>query len=157
MRKIIIVILGIIGILGILSLVPKKGEIKNDQSVNLDSSSISITEESVQKVEVFLFHRTQRCITCITIGKLCSKTIEERFSSEVSSDKVVFLEVNIDDPENKALAEKYQASGSSLFINAIKDGSDNIEEDINVWRLSGNEEAFKNYLTDKINSLLNKQ
>jgi len=166
MKKIIIVvILGIAGVLGILSAIPKK-EAANSQTANLEAaskpqqkntSSMSIAVASAEKVEVFLFHRTQRCITCITIGKLSSQTVEDRFGAEVLSGKVVFREVNIDEPQNKALAEKFRASGSSLFINAIREGNDNIQEDMQVWRLTNDPQAFKNYLSGKINSLLGKQ
>jgi len=83
--------------------------------------------------------------------------VEENFGQEVLAGKVVFREVNIDEPQNKALAEKFQAGGSSLFINAIREGSDNIQEDMEVWRLTNNPQAFKNYLTNKINGLLGKQ
>jgi hypothetical protein len=160
----ILIILGIIGVLGILSAVPKK-DASNGQSANLDSASkqqkdtsnMSIAVAPAQKVEVFLFHRTQRCTTCITIGKLSGQTVEEKFGPEVLSGKVEFREVNIDEPQNKALAEKFQASGSSLFINAIREGGDNIQEDMEVWRLTNDPAAFKNYLANKINVLLGKQ
>ena len=160
----ILAVLGIIGALGTLSAVPKK-DAASEQSANLDSaakpqkdtSNMSIAVASAQKVEVFLFHRTQRCTTCIAIGKLSGQTVEERFGQEVLSGKVVFREVNVDEPQNKELAEKFKASGSALFINAIRGGSDNIQEDVNVWRLTGDEAAFKNYLAGKINGLLGKQ
>lgn len=59
-------------------------------------------------------------------------------------------------PENKELAQKFQASGSALYLNAIKDGVDNIEQDIKVWSLVGNTAKFKDYLEGRINSLLGK-
>ena len=166
MKKIIIVvILGIAGVLGILSAIPKK-EAASSQTANLDTASkprqkntsnMSIAAEPAEKVELFLFHRTQRCTTCIAIGKLSGQTVEERFGPEALSGKVVFREVNIDEPRNKALAEKFQASGSSLFLNAIREGSDNIQEDMQAWRLTNDPQAFKDYLSGKINSLLGKQ
>ena len=118
---------------------------------------MSIAAAPAQKVEVFLFHRTQRCTTCIAIGKLSGQTIEERFGLEVLSGKVAFREVNIDEPQNKELAEKFKAGGSALFINTIRDGNDNIQEDMEVWRLTDDPAAFKNYLADKINGLLGRQ
>ena len=166
-KKIIITILAVFGITGalwMLSTAPKK-DAANDQPASLDSAAeqqkdtnnMSIAVAPAQKVEVFLFHRTQRCTTCIAIGKLSGQTVQERFGPEVLSGKIVFREVNIDEPENKALAEKFKASGSSLFINAIRNGNDNIQEDMEVWRLTGDQAAFKNYLTGKINVLLGKQ
>jgi hypothetical protein len=161
---VILMILGIAGILGVLSAIPKK-DAQNGQEANLnnaasrqkDTGNMSIAAEPAQKVEVFLFHRTQRCTTCIAIGKLSGQTVEERFGPEVLAGKVVFREVNIDQPQNKALAEKFQAGGSSLFINAVREGSDNIQEDAEVWRLTNDPQAFKNYLAGKINGLLGKQ
>jgi hypothetical protein len=160
----ILVSLGIIGILGIMSAVPKENAMNGQtpdpgmsSSPRENTSNMSVAVASAQKVEVFLFHRTQRCATCIAIGKLSGQTVEERFGQEVMSGKVVFREVNIDEPQNKELAEKFQAGGSALFINTIRDGSDNIQEDMNVWRLAGDEETFKKYLADKINTLLGKR
>ena len=166
-KKIIISIvafLGIAGILGIMSAAPKKNTI-SERTIDtefalkpqIDTGNMSIVVEPAQKVEVFLFHRTQRCVTCIAIGKLSGQTVNEWFGQEVLSGKVVFREVNVDEPQNKELAEKFKASGSALFINAIRGGSDNIQEDVNVWRLTGDEVAFKNYLAGKINGLLGKQ
>jgi len=106
------------------------------------------------KVEVFLFHATQRCPTCIAIGKLSEKTVQEKFSEEVKSGRIVFKEINIDLPENKELAAKFQASGSALYINAIKNGQEKIEQDTKVWRLTGDEIAFVNYLENKLNMIM---
>lgn len=126
----------------------------NSESKELNTSIVPITK--ADKVEVFLFHATQRCTTCIAIGRLAGETVNEYFQSELKDGKIEFREVNIDLTENKTLAEKFQASGSSLFLNAISDGKDNIAEDVNVWRLTQNPTRFKNYLKGKIDNLLGK-
>jgi len=106
------------------------------------------------KVQVFLFHATQRCPTCIRIGQWAKATVEERFPEQLKSGKIEFREINIDLPENKALAEKFQAGGSALYINSIKDGQDNIAEDTMVWQLAGGTaDKFKDYLSNKINTI----
>ena len=110
--------------------------------------------KSADKIEVVNFHRTQRCWSCSTLGKLSEKTVNEKFADEVASGRVIFKAVNVELPENKEIVNLYRASGSSLYINAIKDGQDNISEDVTVWRLTTNEIQFKNYLRDKINNLL---
>jgi hypothetical protein len=106
------------------------------------------------KVEVFLFHATQRCSTCIAIGKLSEKTVLEKFPEEVKSGRIVFREINIDLPENKELSKKFQAAGSALYINAIKNGQDKIEQDTKVWRLTSDEVAFVSYLENKLNMIM---
>ena len=112
--------------------------------------------EKADKVEVFLFHGTQRCATCIAIGKLAGETVSEYFQPELRDGRIEFKEINIDLPENQALAEKFQASGSALFINTIIKGEDHIEQDAKVWRLTQDEAQFKSYLKNKLDNLLGK-
>lgn len=131
----------------------------NTNKVDSEQKSIVKTAEvqnskPAEKIQVFLFHPTQRCITCITIGKYAKETVEQKFPEELKSGKIEFREVNIDLPENKELATKFKAAGSSLFINPIVDGEDNIKEDTQVWWLVSNEQGFISYLSDKIKTLL---
>ncbi|MPN47603.1 hypothetical protein SDC9_195206 [bioreactor metagenome] len=107
-----------------------------------------------EKIEIFVFHATQRCISCINIGKYAKATIEEKFPEELKSGKITFREVNIDLPENEKMAKDYGVTGSALFINAIKDGKDNHEEDTIVWRLVTNEVQMKSYFESKLKKLL---
>jgi thiol-disulfide isomerase/thioredoxin len=157
-KKIIIGSLIVLGILIVLIIAnlnsPKSEAIAENQFQSQRQSSLQ--KQSADKVQVFLFHSTQRCTTCIAIGKLAGETVDEYFQPELRDGKIEFREINIDLPENKELAQKFQASGSSLFINAIYSGKDNITEDAMVWRLTQNEVQFKSYLKDKINNLLRK-
>ncbi len=106
-----------------------------------------------EKIQVFLFYNTQRCYSCVTIGKYVKETVEQNFQKELNSGKIEFKEINIDLPENKELANKFKAAGSSLFLNPIIDGRDNIKEDTQVWRLVSNEQAFIGYLSDMLKGM----
>jgi len=107
-----------------------------------------------EKIEVFVFHATRRCISCINIGKFTKAVIEEKFPEAVKSGKIVFKTINIDLLENFKTAQDYGVSGSALYINAIKDGKDNHEEDTTVWRLVTNEAQMKTYFEAKLKALL---
>jgi hypothetical protein len=120
------------------------------------SSSVAQTITPADKIEVVNFFGTQRCVSCLTIGKLSKQTIDEKFSDEVKSGKIVFKEINGELPENRDVVMKYQARGSSLFINAIRGEKEDIKEDVTVWRLVSNEEQFISYLEGKLNGLLGK-
>lgn len=124
------------------------------EQTNINYSVIDIKSPKVEKIEIFLFHATQRCISCINIGKFAKQTINNNFSEELSAEKIVFKEINIDLPENYQLVKKFQASGSSLFINTIREGKDHIEQDLKVWRLVGNEVDFESYFKEKIKNIL---
>lgn len=123
---------------------------------DVQSQTPLVSKQPAEKVQIFLFHATRRCTTCMAIGRLAGETVDEYFQPERQAGRVEFREINIDLPENKELAKKFQASGSSLFINAVYNGRDNISEDIMVWRLTTNETQFKNYLKNKISNFLGK-
>ncbi len=145
-KKIIFVVVGIM-ILGGMFFTMQS--IQTSAKKDVQNENISKTEQGVQKaekIEVFVFHATQRCISCITIGKFAGETVNEFFQPELRDARIEFREINVDLPENKELATKFQASGSALFINTIIDGQDHIAEDTKVWRLVQNEAQFKAYL-----------
>lgn len=146
MNKKTIVIIGVVITLILLNIIfikPKNNFINNSDIIG------------ATKVQVFMFHATQRCSTCIRIGRLLKDTVQERFAEQLKSGKIEFREINVDLQENRVLAEKFQATGSSLFINAIKDGKENIQEDTMVWQLvGGNAVDFKDYLENKLNNIL---
>jgi hypothetical protein len=108
------------------------------------------------KIEVVHFHGTQQCWSCITVGEYALKTIKEKFPEEYASGKIVYKDINGELKENQDIVVKYQARGSSLFINAIRGDKDDITEDTTVWRLVNNESQFVSYFENKLNTLLGK-
>jgi len=105
-------------------------------------------------IEVVHFHGTHQCASCIAVGKYALQTIQEKFPQEVASGKIRFKEINIDLSENKEIVTKYQTGGSSLFINAIRGTTDDIQQDSTVWQLVNNEEKYINYFEGKLKTLL---
>lgn len=110
--------------------------------------------QRADKVEVFLFHATNRCFSCETIGQWAGETVNEYYPSEIQAGRIEFREINIDLPENRDLAEKFQASGSALFINSIRNNEDHIAQDTRVWRLLDDKAAFKSYLKGELDGYL---
>ena len=153
------VISAIIGTVAILA-VAAIGMSKNPQaeySANTpDDNNIEVAAVKAEKIEVVHFHATQQCWSCITVGEYALKTIKDKFPEEYKNGTIVFKDINGELAENRDIVMKYRAGGSSIFINAIKNGVDNIEEDVTVWRLVANEDQYINYLQNKINNLLGK-
>jgi len=108
----------------------------------------------VDRIEVVHFHGTKQCASCIAVGTFAKKTLEESFPAEMQAGRIVFKDVNAELPENNEIVLRYQARGSSLFVNAISQGRDHIEEDATVWRLTTNEEQYKQYFEREIRDLL---
>lgn len=89
-----------------------------------ENSQTIATSVASNKIEVIDFYGTHRCATCKAIEANAKYTVEKHFQEEVKSDKVEFITVNVDDDNNFDIAEKFEAAGTALFINVIKDGTE---------------------------------
>jgi len=142
------IIMGVALLLVIAVMVPKY--IDGDTT----GSKVKISGD-VERIEVYHFHATQQCSSCIAVGNLAEETINTYFSDELKSGKIVFDSINIDLPENKVLVDKYEAKGSSLIIGVYyKDGSFTKEENTNVWYKISNKADYMNYLKGVIEGKL---
>lgn len=152
------VVVSIVGII-LLSRDKKTTDLATPASSSLSnygvmSSSVLQTASPADKIEVVHFHGTQQCWSCITVGDYALKTIKEKFPEEFESGKIIFKDINGELKENQAIVIKYQARGSSLFVNSILGEKDNIKEDVTVWRLVNSEDQFKTYFENKLKGLL---
>lgn len=68
------------------------------------------------KVEVYYFHFTRRCLTCNAVEAETKKALETLYPEKVKSGKITFASVNLEDDGSKAVAEKCKASGQSLLV-----------------------------------------
>ena len=106
------------------------------------------------KVEVYHFHPTQQCTSCKTLGAFAEKTINESFSAEVESGRLIFRHMNFNLPENAELVKKYGVTGSSLWIGVYNASGFYKTENLNVWYKINNETEYKAYLTGVIEKKL---
>jgi hypothetical protein len=72
------------------------------------------------------------------------------FADELASGKVTYHEVDVQKLENAALAQRFRATGSSIFLNFVKDGKDNIVQASDVYPYVGNTERFSEKLRSRI-------
>jgi len=148
-KKTIIGIAVGIGILALLAIVSYAGSPKSS-----DSTANTSSGQPAEKIEVVHFHGTQQCWSCRTVGEYALKTIKERFPEEYKNGTIVFSDVNGELPANRDIVTRYQARSSSLFVNAITAGNDNIHEDATVWRLVSNEQQYMDYFEAELKKLL---
>ena len=115
----------------------------------------NLTAQSISKIEVLDFHSTHRCMTCNAIEANTKYTLDTYFSKELKDKKITFQTINVDEKKNEKIAEKFEASGTSLILNVIKNGK---EKQINLTDfafMNGNDQdAFSKELKDKINTEL---
>ena len=121
---------------------------------NPGTGPFSPFQTSVEKVEIYHFHATRQCTSCITVGAYAAETVNTSFAPEVASGKVVFGHVNMDLPENRALVEQYGPTGSSLWIGVYDRDGFHKEENVNVWYKIGNRDDYLTYLEGVIEKRL---
>lgn len=123
----------------------------NGQNKNKDQS----LDQTVSKIEVLDFHSTHRCMTCNAIEANTKYTLDTYFSKELKEDKITFQVINVDEKKNEKIAEKFEASGTSLILNVIQNGK---ETQINITDfafMNGNDQdAFSKELKAKIDTEL---
>ena len=124
-----------------------------DQSTS--SMSTIGSNSATVRVEVYHFHGNTQCTSCIAVGDLAEKTVNTNFKDELASGRLVFAHINAELPENKALAEKYGVTGSSLWIGVYNGNGFHKEQDTKVWYLIDNEDAYTSYLSEIITKRLN--
>lgn len=120
------------------------------------SQSQSKLQDTGDRVEVLYFHGKKRCATCMAIEKNTKEVVEEQFADELGNGTVVFRIIDISDPENEEIAEKYEVTWSSLFVSRWKDGKETYENltEYAFANARTSPETFKSGLTGKINELL---
>ena len=68
------------------------------------------------RVEVYYFHATMRCPTCLAVEEQTRKTLDENFAEEMKAGSVKLIVLNLEEKENKALSEKFEIGWSSLIL-----------------------------------------
>lgn len=108
------------------------------------------------RVEVIYFHGKQRCATCMAIEKNTREVINSLFADELKNGKIVFKIVDISTPEGEKIADKYEVTWSSLFVNKWKNGKEtrNNLTEFGFGNARKNPGAFKKGLADKIHQSL---
>jgi hypothetical protein len=102
-------------------------------------------------IEVIDFHSTNRCMTCKAIEANTKYTLDTYFANELKAGKITFKIVNVDKKENEQFAEKFEASGTALFLNVIKNGKEKHIDLTNFAFMNGNDQkAFSELLKETI-------
>lgn len=79
------------------------------------SESVSVSAKD-KKVDVYYFHFTRRCVTCVAVENESKKAIEELYADKIKTGEVTFHEVNLDLEEGKKIAQELNRNGQGLIV-----------------------------------------
>lgn len=115
------------------------------------SETLSASDE---KVEVYYFHYTRRCVTCTTVENETRTILDEFYSEEMKSGDVIFKAINLDESGSEEIAEKLEISGQTLLIVA-GDKKENLTTDA-FMNAKSNPEKLRGIIKSTIDSFLGK-
>ena len=107
------------------------------------------------KVIAYYFHGTFRCPTCHKLEQYSKEAIENNFKDELTSGKLKFEVVNVEDKGNEHYANDYKLYTKSLILSLVKDGKQikwsNLDK---IWEYVGNKQRFIDYVKSGVAELL---
>lgn len=128
------------------------GNAKQETAAQTTQEAVAATDG----VEVLYFHGKQRCATCIAIEKHAREAVEAAFADAVKLGEVTFRIIDISQPENQALAEKYEVTWSSLFVVKHQGGKETAENltEFAFGNTRKSPDAFKDGVIAAVNKML---
>ncbi len=119
----------------------------NAQTEKVAAASAS----GIKQLEVLYFHSEHRCKTCIEIEKNTRAVLDKHFAGELKSGRIVLKTYNVDDQANLKVCRKFDAFGSSLFLNKIAGGKE-VQKNLTDFAFTNafNAKAFEEKLVSYI-------
>jgi hypothetical protein len=108
-------------------------------------------------VTVIHFHGEKRCPTCIRIGDLAKKTLDEAFAAELQAGKVRWESIDYSTPGNDHFVKDYELVSATVVATLWKDGKEIQWNRLDaVWDHVDDEATFRAYIDKGVRDLLNR-
>ena len=98
----------------------------------------------------------ERCITCRAIEANTVALLDSLYSKEQAGDRIIYKVIDISKKENEQIADKYEVTWSSLFVNGWKDGKENVNNmtEFSFSNARKSPDKFKEGIKNKVDELL---
>lgn len=125
-------------------------------STEKKTETASTDVKQADRIEVLYFHGAQRCVTCKAIESNTKALLDSLYSNEIADGKIVYKIIDISQKENEKVADKYEVTWSSLFVNRWKNGTEEVNNmtEFGFANAKSDPDSFKNGIKSKIDELL---
>jgi hypothetical protein len=106
MKKVIWISIIVVALVAFLAFRP-------DSKADVSSDAAII---SADKIEVYYFHFSRRCVTCLAVENKTQEAIVALYPEAYSKGKITFASVNLEDEKSKPVAERVNVTGQALII-----------------------------------------
>ena len=128
----------------------------NSVAKNTDKQdTVSVEKDSIPEntIQVYYFHGSIRCHTCVAVDENTHRYLKELFPEKVEKGEIIFQSINIDENERPDLVKKYQIYGQTLLF--IRGGTVIDVTDDAFKYVTTNPEKWKKIVEDRIYDLMN--
>jgi len=80
------------------------------------AGTFALTPPAGEKVDVYYFHFTRRCQTCLNVEKVAKESVEALYPDQVNKGEITFRSINLDENEGADLAKKCKIEGQTLIV-----------------------------------------
>jgi len=102
-------------------------------------------------VNVYYFHFTSRCATCLAVEENARKAVEELYPDEVNTGDYAFSSLNLDEADAKAIANELKVGGQSLII---VHGKNRIDITSSAWMAAHDPEKMKEEIRSGVDKVM---
>jgi hypothetical protein len=107
------------------------------------------------KVFAYYFHGDMRCPTCLKLEMYSRQALEENFKDAMSSGKLEFKVINVDENKNRHFVDDYQLYSKSLVLSLVKDGKEIRSKNLTkIWEYALSKEKFFDYIKKETSAFL---
>ncbi len=125
-----------------LSSVSCNGQTNNQKIAQTISSS---------KVNVYYFHFTRRCATCMAMEENARKAVEALYPDEIKSGDYSFTSLNLDEESAKGIANKLGVGGQAMMV--VR-GDKKLDITSAVWMAAHDPDKMKTEIKSGIDKVL---
>ena len=106
-------------------------------------------------VYAYYFHRTFRCISCLSMEEMAADAIEEHFAQQQQNGQVVWMPVNIEDSATETLRKQLDVQGTGLVLARMENGVYKNSKSLDkLWGLLSRPEDFSKCVVDEVSVCL---
>lgn len=121
-------------------------------SCNNQGNKKEVAQEiSTSNVNVYYFHFTRRCVTCLAVEENARKAIEALYPNEVKTGEYSFTSLNLDEASTKGIADKLGVGGQSLMV---VQGDKKIDITSAAWMAAHDPEKMKSEIKSGIDKVV---
>ena len=106
---------------------------------------------SSSKVNVYYFHFTRRCATCMAVEQTARQAVEVLYPNEVKAGEYSFTSLNLDEAGTKEIADQLGVGGQSLMV---VHGDKKIDITGAAWMAAHDPEKMKSEIKSGIDKVL---